>query len=78
MDRYVCSLGNHVTPRIEERAGEVAPLLNVWRVAGLFENHAHLLGDRSQKVLIDFQANGIEGWLVHQDKINLGEMLMPS
>ena len=36
---------------VEERAGEVEPLLDVHGIGGVLERHAHLLGDRHEEIV---------------------------
>ena len=36
---------------VEDRAGEIEPLLDVDRVGGVLQRHAHLLGDRHEEVV---------------------------
>ncbi len=45
------ALAIRLPSRVEQRAGEVEPLLDVDRVRGVRERHAHLLGDRHEEVV---------------------------
>ena len=45
------ALAIRLPSRVEQRAGEVEPLLDVDRVRGVRERHAHLLGDRHEQVV---------------------------
>ena len=45
--------------RVEHRAGEVEPLLDVDRIGGVLQRHAHLLGDRHEEVVEDLQHHRI-------------------
>ena len=51
MDRHVRGVGDEAAVAVEDRAGEVEPLLDVDRVGGVLERHAHLLGDRHEEVV---------------------------
>ena len=43
----------------EDRAGEVEPLLDVDRIGGVLQRHAHLLGDRHEQVVEHLQHDRI-------------------
>ena len=40
---------------VEHRAGEIEPLLDVDRIGGVLQRHAHLLGDRHEQIVEDFE-----------------------
>ena len=49
--RHVRRIGDQVAFGVEQRAREIEPLLDVDRVRGVGERHAHLLGDRHEQVV---------------------------
>ena len=51
MDRDVRRVGDQPAVGVEERAGEIEPLLDVDGVGGVFQRHAHLLGDGHEEVV---------------------------
>ena len=55
----VRGLGHHLAGGVKNRAGEVPPLLDVGRICGPEQGHAHLFGHRDEHVLENFQTNGI-------------------
>jgi hypothetical protein len=55
VDRHVRGVGDQAALRVEQRAGEVEPLLDVDRVRGGLQADAHLLGDRHEQVVEDLQ-----------------------
>ena len=59
MHRHVRRVGDQVALRVEQRAGEIEALLDVDRVRGVRERHAHLLGDRHEQVVEHFEQHGI-------------------
>ncbi len=59
--RHVRRVGDELAIGVEYRAGEVEPLLDVHRVGGLFQRHAHLFGDRHEQVVEHFQHDRIGG-----------------
>src|SRR5450755_3576391 len=70
MHRYVRRLGDEASMQIEERAGEVAPLFNVGRVAAAREHDAHLFRDGGERASKEFQADRI-------DRVLLAHMFSP-
>ena len=46
--------------RVEQRAGEVEPLLDVDRIGGVLQRHAHLLGDRHEEVVEHLEHHRVE------------------
>ena len=62
MDRHVRRVGDERAGRVEDGAGEVEPLLDVDRRGGVLQRHAHLLGDRHEEIVEDFE----------QDRVGLG------
>ena len=59
MHRHVRRVGDQRAVGGEHRAGEVEPLLDVDRVGGVLQRHAHLLGDRHEQVVEHFQHHRI-------------------
>ena len=59
VDRHVRGVGDQAALGVEDRAGEVQPLLDVDRVRGGLQAHAHLLGDRHEQVVEDLQQHRI-------------------
>ena len=59
VDRHVRGVGDQAAPGVEDRAGEVEPLLDVDRVRGGLQAHAHLLGDRHEQVVEDLQQHRV-------------------
>ena len=55
MHRHVIAHGDRLAARIVDRAGVVAALLDVGRIGGLAQHHAHFLGDRSQQMPEQFE-----------------------
>ena len=55
MHRHVRGVGDQGAVGVEDRAGEVEPLLDVDRIGGVLQRHAHLLGDRHEQVVEHFQ-----------------------
>ena len=51
MHRHVRRVRHHPPTRIEDRAREVVPLLDVRREAAAAEDDAHLVGDRGEPVV---------------------------
>ena len=59
MHRHVRRVGDQRAVCVEDRAGEVEPLLDVHRVGGVLQRHAHLLGDRHEQVVEHLQHHRI-------------------
>jgi len=55
MDRHMRCIGNQVPLCIEDRAGEIQPLLDVDRIGRVLKRVAHLFGDRHEEVVEDLQ-----------------------
>ena len=55
------ALAIRLPSRVEDRAGEVEPLLDVDRVRGVGERHAHLLGDRHEQVVEHLEQHRVGG-----------------
>ena len=55
MHRHVRRVGDQRAGAVEDRAGEIQPLLDVDRIGGVLQRHAHLLGDRHEEVVEHFQ-----------------------
>ncbi len=49
------ALATSVPSWCEHRAGEIEPLLDVHRIGGVLQRHAHLLGDRHEQIVEDLQ-----------------------
>ncbi len=60
MDGHVRGVGDELAVAIEERAGEIQPLLDVDRVSGVLQGHAHLLGDRHEQVVEDLEHHRVD------------------
>jgi hypothetical protein len=56
----VLGLHHHPSPRVEQRAGGVAPLLDVGRVGGADQHGAHLLAGGAQGAGDDAQRDGVD------------------
>ena len=61
MHRDVGRLRHHARLRIEHGAAKVEPFLDVGAETGAFERLAHVLGDRGEQVLEDFEGNCVYG-----------------
>ena len=59
MHRHVRRIGDQRAVGGEHRAGEIEPLLDVHRIGGVLQRHAHLLGDRHEQVVEHFQHHRI-------------------
>jgi hypothetical protein len=59
MHRHVIAHGDHFTTGIKDRAGVIAPFLDVGRKRGATQRRSHLLCDGVIDVLEDFQFDGI-------------------
>ncbi len=55
MHRHVRRVGNQRADRIEHGTGEIQPLLDVHRIGGVLQRHAHLLGDRHEQIVEHFE-----------------------
>ncbi len=64
VDRNVSRLGHEPSLALEERAGEVPPLLDVWRIAAAGQHCSHFLGNSGQRAPEQFQGNGINGCFI--------------
>ena len=60
--RHVRRVGDQVAVGVEQRAGEIEPLLDVDRVRGVGERHAHLLGDRHEQVVEHLEQHRVGAW----------------
>jgi hypothetical protein len=56
---HMRGIGDKLALGIEERAGEIETLLDVHRIGGLFERDAHLLGNRHEQIVENFQHHRI-------------------
>ncbi|MBS1253340.1 MAG: hypothetical protein MAG451_02389 [Anaerolineales bacterium] len=61
MHRNVGRLSDHATFCVEEGAREISPFLDVGRVAGAPQHHAHFFGDGGEQVFEDFESD----WVIH-------------
>ena len=59
MHRHVRRIGDQAAGAVEDRAGEVEPLLDVDRIGGVLQHDAHLLGDRHEQVVEDLEHHRI-------------------
>ena len=59
MHRHVRRVGDQRAVGGEHRAGEIEPLLDVDRIGGVLQRHAHLLGDRHEQVVEHFEHDRI-------------------
>ena len=53
-------IGDQRAGRIEQRAGEIEPFLDVYRGCGVLQHHAHFLGNRHEQVVEDLQPDRID------------------
>jgi hypothetical protein len=58
--RDVRRVGDQRSAGVEQSAGEVEPLLDVDRGRGRLQRDAHLLGDRHEQIVEDFEAHGVD------------------
>src|SRR5262249_24325033 len=61
MHRHVRRVGDEGGVGGEHRAGEVEPLLDVDRIGGVLQRHAHLLGDRHEQIVEHFEHYRVGG-----------------
>ena len=59
MHRHVRGVGDQRAVAVEHRAGEIEPLLDVDRIGGVLQRHAHLLGDRHEQIVEHFEHDRI-------------------
>jgi hypothetical protein len=59
MHRHVRCVGHEVPVRIEKRAGEVEPFLDVHGISRVLKRRAHLLGDVHEEVVEHFEHDRI-------------------
>jgi hypothetical protein len=59
MHRHMRRIGDQRAVGVEHRAGEIEPLLDVDRIGGVLQRHAHLLGDRHEQIVEHFQHHRI-------------------
>ena len=55
VNRDMRRIGDQIAVGVEHRAGEIEPLLDVHRIGGVLQRHAHLLGDRHEEVVEHLQ-----------------------
>src|SRR6185437_658344 len=60
MHRHVIAHREHVSRAIEDGAGVVAALFDIWREGRPAQDSAHFLSDGMKQVFENFQAHGIE------------------
>jgi hypothetical protein len=58
--RHVGCVRNQLSLRVEDRAGKVEALLDVYRAGRLLEHDAHLLGDMHEECVHHFETGLIE------------------
>ena len=59
MHRHMRRVGDELAVAVEKRAGEIEPLLDVDRMGGVLQRHAHLLGDRHEQIVEHLQHHRI-------------------
>ena len=59
MHRHMRRVGDQRAIAVEHGAGEIEPLLDVDRVGGVLQRHAHLLGDRHEQIVEHFEHHRI-------------------
>ena len=59
MHRHMRRIGDQRACPRKDRAGEIEPLLDIDRIGGVLQRHAHLLGDRHEQVVEHFQHHRI-------------------
>ena len=74
MHRHVRRIGDERAVAVKHRAGEIEPLLDVHRIGGVLQRHAHLLGDRHEQVVEHFEHHRIG---VGADRARALEFLHP-
>ena len=74
MHRHVRGVGDKRPVAVEHRAREIEPLLDVYRVGGVLQRHAHLLGDRHEQIVEYFEHHRIGAGA---DGAGTGELLDP-
>ncbi|GBD41956.1 hypothetical protein HRbin39_01343 [bacterium HR39] len=57
--RHVGRVGDEEAVAVEDGAGEIEPLLDIDRVGGVLQYHAHLLGDVHVEIVEDLQHDGV-------------------
>ena len=62
MHRHVRRVGDQRAVAVEQRAGEIEPLLDVDGIGGVLQRDAHLLGDRHEEVVEDLEHHRIDRW----------------
>ena len=59
MHRHVRRVGHQIAFRIKDRAGEIEALFNVDRVAGVGQCDTHLLGNRHEQIVENFEQHWV-------------------
>jgi hypothetical protein len=59
MDRNMRRIRDQGSARIEQRAGEIEPFLDVHRGRGVLQRKSHLFGDRHEEIVEEFEHNRI-------------------
>src|SRR5262249_28603552 len=72
MNRDVRGVGDEPSPRVEDRAGEIEPLLDIDRARCVLQRVAHLLCDRGEQIVEDFEHHRV-GALAHAGGLLLGD-----
>ena len=72
MHRHVRRVGDKRAVVRENGAGKIEPLLDVHRIGGVLQRHAHLLGDRHEEIVEHLQHHRIG---VRADGVNALELL---
>ncbi len=60
MNRQMRRVGDKRSGAVEQRAGKIQPLLDIHRIGGVLQRHAHLLGDRHEEIVEHFQHHRID------------------
>ncbi len=59
MNRHVRGIGDEIALAVEDRAREIEPLLDIDRLRREPQRLAHLLGNRHEEIVEDFEQHGI-------------------
>ena len=76
MHRHVRRVGDEAPLAVEHGAGKVEPLLDVDRIGGVLQRHAHLLGDRHEEMIEDLEHDRIglgADRLAPRDRLDAGQ-----
>ena len=59
MHRHMRRVGDQRAVAVEHRAGKIEPLLDIDRIGGVLQGHAHLLGNRHEEIVEHFEHDRI-------------------